>query len=168
MWLADRRLVSLWLHISPCGRHILFSLRVCPFVRKFVTLPLSKSYLPEPFVQKKYFFSTINIYTEVVQQAIKIKFCQKKTLFWICDIPSKLLFSINGGDTQICVVLAKTLSLGNVRVNCSKCKTLVVFEQCLQFAFFLIRFCERSETRQHHCYPIWCVCRYIQVHLIVG
>ena len=74
----------------PAGDIYCFSLRVCPSVRLAVrlavrlsvTLSLSEPYLPEPVVHICFYKSTNNIFTEVVQQKIKILFCQKLLKFW--------------------------------------------------------------------------------------
>ena len=66
------------------------SIRVCPFfppcmsvrpsVCPCVTQPLSEPYLPEPFMVFLNFIN--NMPTEVVQQKIKIQFCQILLKFW--------------------------------------------------------------------------------------
>ena len=63
---------------------VLLSVYVRPSVRmSCVTLPLSEPYLPEPFLEKNNKNISINnIPTEVVQQKIKIQFCQKLLKFW--------------------------------------------------------------------------------------
>ena len=81
------RQVSINYMSPPAGDIYCSSLRVCPSVRPSVpcpgvTLPLSEPYLQEPFMEKieKNFIN--NIFTEVVQQKIKIQFCQKFKKFW--------------------------------------------------------------------------------------
>ena len=70
----------------PTGDIYCYSLRVCPSVRPSVrlsvTLSLSEPYLQEPFMQKICKKFQNNILTEVVQQKIKIQFCQKFWKFW--------------------------------------------------------------------------------------
>ena len=112
---------------------------VLPSVRLYVTLSLSKPYLPESFVQKCLKKITINILTKVAQQ--KIQFCQKllfrpkKTLFKLVFCPGHFSVNIKARDTGSFVVLAKTFPFCNVRINFAKCQMYVVYEQFLQFWF---------------------------------